>query len=56
MSECTVERLRKSRTTLPMDLPNSVSMYGTTEAKRIRWTLDLHLLPFVFLLYLLSSL
>jgi hypothetical protein len=52
------ERLR-SKTRMSTDLRlggDRVSMYGITEAKRIWWTLDIHLLPFVSLLYLMSFL
>ena len=41
----------------PMDLPgNHVSIFDTIEKKRIWRTLDIHLLPCVSLLYLLSFL
>jgi hypothetical protein len=52
-----VKECVKSKTAFSMDLPgNHVSILNTIKKKRIWWTLDIHLLPLVSLLYFLSFL
>jgi len=56
MSDSIEEQL-KDRIAFPMDFRgNRVSIVGTKEKKRIWRTLDIYLLPFLSLLYLLSFL
>ena len=56
-SDSKLEEHFKSRDTLPIDFQgNRVSIFDAIEKKRIWRKIDIHLLPFVSLLYLLSYL